>query len=588
MLRGCLKQKPSDNTKPLIQDPEYGHLLRSFSTPSLKRCWSCQNCHLLNNSVTWHCLNCEWVCMFAPIYKDTLQKATTKAIDANECLASGSTDIAQLKAKKIAGACAGGSISGYSGNNAGNVSNASGVSGKLQRFSMDSASDNVKKCQLCVFNVQLGGSELKSGCQHRGKYIHFPWIAGDNGSDGYSHQKTYNVYTRYQGNVGLLSANRRANKSLSCIDDAFGVLNNVSDGVFGEQILTSANRPNTLGVSVQENELQDGVDSVTAGYSRQLSVPNTESEIHQFTNFAAISASENAQRKIPCPNCGVTNHNNCTGINRTSTGMINSSNFQLTTMPRNGTNSRNTKPPTLSRNCGVFVAIRDWSQNANTAEIQPLQSNSTTLQGNYYELLKNSNNNGPAYENTAVINQIRRDAETNASPVYAVVSKANKIKNKQPYTALIEPTKYTYIGMAPSEKSSKDTVDSPIYASARKPASANVSSGTNVPSNNSNNDNNNIAVLTNSESVNSNENDVNDTNATTAENDYNSSHITITSSANTSGAETSNIYAKVWKGPRKSLDSQKMYVFVLIANLFRFSYFIKLLFQSDLELYYSE
>lgn len=489
--------------------------------------------------------------MFAPIYKDTLHKSPATVIDPNECLASGSSDIGPLKTKKI-------------GVGGGNVGNSSGVSGKSRRYSMDSASDNVKKCQLCVFNVQLGGSELKGGCQHHGKYIHFPWIAGDNGSDGYSHQRTYNVYTRYQGNVGLLSANRRANKSLSCIDDAFGALNNVSDGVFGEKISASTNRPNTLGV--QENDVEEASHSVASGYSRQLSVPNTESEIHQFTNFAAISASENAQRRTPCPNCGVTNHINCTGMNRTSTGMINSSNFQLTTMPRNGTIGRSSKTPTLSRNCGVFVAIRDWSQNANTAEIQPLQSNSSTLQGNYYELLKNANNNGPAYENTAVINQIRRDAETNASPmnaaqashpVYAVVSKANKSKNRQAYTALIEPTKYTYIGMAPSDKPSKDTVDSPIYASTRRPTSGNVSSSTStVPPNN----NNNITILTNSENVNSNDDeDVNNAMAATT-NDFNSSHITITSSTNTPGTETSNIYAKVWKGPRKSLDSQKMYV----------------------------
>lgn len=589
-MRGCLKQKPSDNTKPLIQDPKCGHLLRSSSTPSLKRCWTCQLCHLQNNSVTWHCLNCEGVCVFAPVYTDTLQKyaASTAAAAAPTATAVGLTSSSAavtITAAKAAATPSNGSkytgaiaadahLKGKKyGSAAGHGDPSLVVSGKLHRFNMDAKPDiGVKKCQLCVFNVQLGGSDSMA-CQHQSrnhlKVLQFPWLQNSNGpvADCYSHQKTYNIYTRYQNNADLLSANRKINKSLSCIDDAFGMPSYYgwSDGLFGEKVLSPANRPSTLTVrhGIGQQSQQRDVAHPTAmmsAYSRQLSVPNTNSEIQQFTNFAAISASENASRQNQCNACGVCNHSNCTGLNRTSCGMINSSRFTITTLSRNGTigrNSQRSKTPTLPRNGGVFVAVRDWSPAANTS----------TLQSNYYEVLKNPNNNWPAYENSVTINQMRKEidpanpatAPGQPLPIYAVVNKMNKVKNKQAYTPLIEPTKYTYVGMGPSLKSStsttavasKDTADPSLYASIRKTSANNIGNSFAASNNNS---------AMHLDDMRDCDDEAVSAAALTAIDCNNSSHISITSSVDTPGAETSEIYAKVWKGPRKSLDSQKMYV----------------------------
>lgn len=451
------------------------------------------------------------------------------------------------------------------------------ISGNLRRFSMDSGSDNnAKRCQLCMFNVQLGGSDLK-GCQHRNQGRYVQWMAGGKtvGGDCYSHQKTYNVYTRYQGNASLLSANRRAIKSMSNIDDAFGSSSNVQEGLFGEKI--SSSRPNTL--VVNEKDIRSDADSAS-NYSRQLSVPNTITEIQQFTNFAAISASENATKKTSCNVCGICNQNRCTSANKTSGGMINSSRFTITTLSRNGSSSHNCKSarnPTLPRNGGVLIAVRDWSNNANceTKTQLPSLCGDPSLQDSYYEILKNPNNNAsPAYENSAIIGQGLADLEQKqpVPPIYAVVNKLNKSKNKQPYTAVIEPTKYTYIGMSPNAKFNKDTNDS-LYATIRK-APPNCISNAAV-----NNNNVVIAGATNPSRLDNLSMHDRDSVPVArvspmAHNDGNNSHITITSSVDTPGAETSEIYAKVWKGPRKSLDSQKMYVYVVCFNGLSFIIFL--------------
>lgn len=593
-------------------------------------------CRLQNNSVTWHCLNCEGVCVFAPVYKDTLQKGTAAATAAAAiaaaaitvavgttpsivvaATATGPAVVAKVASSATAvssaattatttaipangnrytgsdGAGSGGGgvqvtaehgTTTHIGHGADSVSNCS----KLRRFSMDAKPDvNGRKCQLCVFNaVQMCRGEPVV-CQHQQghhlKFIQLPWLKNPSGTvaDCYSHQKSFNVYTRYQDSVDLLSANRKMNKSMSCIEDVLG-LRQYGDGggsLFGEEILLPNTRNGQDGSGQQQQQHQYRRDSMTPAAHADATVAQ------KFTNFAAMAASRK-QPPVRRDTCDICNNIKCTCMNRTACGMINSSRFTITTLSRNdqmiGRNSsQRSKTPTLPRNGGVFVAVRDWSPATNATP-----STTSTLQSNYYEVLKNPNNNWPTYENSMVINQMRKDSEADVggvmvgqpspqTPIYAVVNKVNKTKNKQAYQALIEPTKYTYVGMGPSLKTAsatptataqatptgKDTTamtaDPSLYASIRKTNANNLTNSFATFASNNN------IVGTNLDEMRggggSDNANVTPT-ALTPIDCNNSSHISITSSVGTAGAETSEIYAKVWKGPRKSLDSQKMYV----------------------------
>ncbi|XP_037822631.1 calpain-D isoform X1 [Lucilia sericata] len=82
LLRGCLKRPQRnqqnlpancvdcENTRKYVKNSI--ELFHHFSNPSLNRRWICDRCDTDNNSVTWHCLICDTVSYLAPIYKETL------------------------------------------------------------------------------------------------------------------------------------------------------------------------------------------------------------------------------------------------------------------------------------------------------------------------------------------------------------------------------------------------------------------------------------------------------------------------------------------------------------------------------------
>ncbi|XP_075156937.1 calpain 15 small optic lobes isoform X2 [Haematobia irritans] len=82
LLRGCLKRPhrnqqhlpancvDCENTRKYVKNSI--ELFHHFSNPSLNRRWVCDKCDTDNNSVTWHCLICDTVSYLAPIYKETL------------------------------------------------------------------------------------------------------------------------------------------------------------------------------------------------------------------------------------------------------------------------------------------------------------------------------------------------------------------------------------------------------------------------------------------------------------------------------------------------------------------------------------
>lgn len=449
--------------------------MRSSSTPSLKRCWLCQSCGLLNDSVTWHCLNCECVSFIAPIYKDTIHRSNTKSTIASVACTVGAEN-----------------------------SRTKGGPASAPFVTMEDTPPNDRrpiKCPQCF--VRQTDGQL---CYHRLQSRLHQCNASSRGEDCYVKQPKYNYVTRYRAIDGRYNFNGKTNRSMSSIVDAFRTHNEstTDDAFFGERIFTiNYNRPN-------------------AAAPTQIA----SSDIKRFTHFAAKSAAgENLSQQME-------NGGECQSNEPMSR-------FTVTTLSRDTSMRTMDKNLTLPRNGGVFVAVRDWSTPTPTAQAHGEHDN-------YYEILKNPNNNNvvqPTYQNSNQPPKAAAD-DVNGTAIYAVVNKANKMKNRQ--VAGADSTKFTYIGMNPSTANAK-TSDS-FYATIRR-SSPNNSSMANAINNNGNS-----AAGAGSNNVNNKRFSCSDVDAKDS-----TTHVSITSSADKPNSETSQIYAKVWKGPKKQMDSQKMY-----------------------------
>lgn len=497
LLRSCLKQKPIDNTKPLRRQIDrrndlHDRLVRSSSTPSLKRCWLCQSCELLNNSVTWHCLNCECVSFIAPIYKETIHRSNTKS--------SITSVVCTIGAE--------------------NSDTSKDVTLKIIPNMEDTPMNNGRntKCPHCIFRQTDG--QL---CYHRLQSRLHQCTASSRGDDCYVKQPKYNIVTRYRAIDGRHNFHGKANRSMSSIVDAFRVNSETAtdDAFFGERIFTiNYNRPN-------------------AGPAQ-----TANSDIKRFTQFAAKSAAgENILQRT-----------NSTGNGGERQNIDAMSRFTVTTLSRDASMRSMNKNLTLPRNGGVFVAVHDWS----TASTPTPTAHADNENDNYYEILKNPNNNVAqhTYENSGESLKVAGTDESNGMPIYAVVNKANKMKNRQPIVGA-DSTKFTYIGMSPSTANAK-TSDS-FYATIRR-SSPNNSSIANAINNNGNMVSTGTASNNNANNKRFSCSDVDGKDAPT--------HVSITCSADKPHSETSQIYAKVWKGPKKPMDPQKMYAKIQISLFF--------------------
>lgn len=543
LLRSCLKQKPSDNIKNFYQPNKHAHLFRSPSTPSLKRIWICHACGLENNSVTWHCLNCECVSYLAPIYKETLKKKTSFDADSRSSAGAASDR-----------ACIGVDVTEATDiSAAASLSDVAPVSApiKTRSASMDTgdASSHLhQKCHLCLYKTKPLAQLLAAGkepiCRHqnRSKQLRFPMIGSS--SKGGSEQKSFDD-AKYYVHDGLYYSNRKINKSLSSINDAFNggaevvqQPNNSAAGIFGERVDCARSR------AALENQRRTSCKGTSEYVRRQLSVTSSQ-PFGEFTTTAQpLKQITTAKRSILCEVCGICNQNRC------SRGSVDNaepmSRFTITTLSRmshhrgGSVNQPASNMQTLPRNGGVFVAVRDWSI-AVAAEARN-QPSLVTPPDTYYEILKNPNNN-PPYENQAIINKAKESYLYEnqpillpQEPIYAVVNKMNKTKNKL-VTQQSEP-KFTNVGMAAGGK-----FGVPSTQAQQKPLSEPESLYASIGAGGMG------ALNNNQQRLPSLDNDGDD---------EKTSHITITSCADHTGSDTSEIYAKVWKGPRKSLDSQKM------------------------------
>lgn len=443
-----LIRKSKQNCQHKISISKYSNLFRSPSTPSLTREWKCQSCDLANISVTWHCLNCDSVSFLAPIYKETLKK---KQLEDNSIVPV-TENLKPL--------------------NELNVKKEKKHNFKVRSLSMDSDENHLRKCQLCLINP----SQVNNyACKHR---IRLPSIQNQSKKLSFDESISYTT----TNNEHIYYSNRKINKSLSSISDPIG---SVTGTVFGEKITSSTNRPNSLIVTSNFEERTTIRRSFRCNTNQEIpkrsQIPISTSEYTPLRNLQQPPIYNNCT--ILCDVCGICNKNQCSNQEQNSR-------FTVTTISRSESLSNRVKNLTLPKNGGVFVAVRDWF-----AAATPISSGNIELNKNdssYYEMLKN------AQQST-----LKLQSNVRQEPIYAVVNKANKNKNKL-------ETKFSYVGIAEQNNGNRLENEAPPI-------------------------------------------------------DMKTTHITTTISGNScnnidSGgtSDSSSIYAEVWKGPRKSLDSQKM------------------------------
>ncbi|XP_062536367.1 calpain-D isoform X2 [Armigeres subalbatus] len=68
------KKKIEQHVFPVIHNSDCKNIRRSFSQPNLYRIWKCYGCNYENNSITWHCINCDSISTLAPVYKGSVKK----------------------------------------------------------------------------------------------------------------------------------------------------------------------------------------------------------------------------------------------------------------------------------------------------------------------------------------------------------------------------------------------------------------------------------------------------------------------------------------------------------------------------------
>lgn len=545
------QQESSSNHNSDEQHEHLVHLQRSNSTPSLKRCWLCQSCKVLNNSVTWHCLNCECVSVVAPIYKeqkgDTIQKG---------CIRNEPTTVASVAA-------------------------AATVAAAVNAIAKDTHLINNIRCKSKPIPNSISCDKFAKGAMNQSSLNGFdrptnrfshrqmdacPALMAANATttgDCYVNQVKYNEMTRYRPVGGLCPLNRHLeNKSLPNITDAFNESNmptkEMSEHLFGERIFT-VNKPNAFTTTAKTTTA-----STNHGINSARKALTPVHEIHKFTRYATKSAArESVVKKMCTPGeaCRMCNLGRCQNdafsMNKISND-LDTSRFTITTLSRNAVKT-NDNNQTLSRNGGVLIAVRDWSmEKSSTPKNNGISTETPMSPDSYYEILRNPNNNTATeqmsnkdgnrmaksqtshiYENS--ISPVK--TETNG-PIYAVVNKLNKTKNtKMPSTTQSirspEQTKFTYIGMNPHNVKSKPaaTVDpDALYASNK-----NLQHNNNL----SNNNNNGVAALQN--------------NVMPSLNSVNNNNNSVTSNDSTTNPPPTNaeFSTKVWKGNKKPMESNK-------------------------------
>ncbi|XP_055710187.1 calpain-D [Phlebotomus papatasi] len=252
------------------------------------------------------------------------------------------------------------------------------------------------------------------------------------------------------------------------------------------------------------------------------------------SDASASASGSMGKTRLYCDVCGVCNRNQCSSSDTNC-----STRYIVTTISRSGSVSLTNSQPMVASNGG---GAKEW-----IASGTPVVSG---LDDNYYEVLRQSNdtksNNNPPYENhkvvkgshiyenqTVVLNPDNRDDRP--EPVYAVVNKHNKVRNRANST---DP-KYSYIGITdPGRIASqlgciKKPQTETLYATIRH----------NSPQNNNPQRLTNLMDSGNVKGA--------QIATTSCVNRLEMQPDASTSSLASGASDGSEVYSKVWKGPRK-------------------------------------
>lgn len=541
---------------------------RSLSQPNINRNWVCLSCEWLNCTVAWHCLSCDYPSVLAPIYKATINKKEAQPDEKCGVVAEkseenenskkgrnekcGETEIPVIQSEKL-GQC-----------------NTNELHVK-RWLSMESGLNhkcvNKKRCQLCLFNRydlfsenqginnNISNYNKSNRVCHHTRSIQFPeciklpFIIDDLSKSDYN-SKNLNNYS-----------SKRINKSLSSIAGE-PLSTSYSSNYLKESSATDLRR------SLRLTKINNTSFETASQYKRQLSEPNTQSEINN-----------RIYQNVTCDICGIckktAGNKQIKHSSRASGNIQETSRFTITTLKRQkasqlGEQLSKVVGATTQDRAGVFVAVKDWTIappivfSSNPSSSTCLTSMMNDNRGMYEnsQIIKqhqhNTNNNGQhGYENVSLVgaksdtndNSLPElnGSKTSETPLYSVVNKPNRSKvaaagkingtrekeTKQPL--------YSYIGITdPNDQSSNpcdnNTVeDDGIYATISANSANNNINGSSIASF--------TALDSSSDKVKSSQ--ITSTSCTLNSNDANGV------------SETGDIYAKVWKGPKKSMDTQK-------------------------------
>lgn len=467
------------------------HLKRSSSTPNLKRIWLCQSCNVLQQSVTWHCLNCECVSIVAPIYKDTTQKG---------CIRNANVGNANVKCKTKPSNHSVSSTTAIACSKS--IATANAMNPTFIDYDRIHRSHRMDLCPVLIAaqtNSTTGDcylNQIKSNT-----VIRFQPVAGLCPLNRHAENKTKSV-----PNIVNAFHDHETQRKFSSVDDDDDQSTTIwSEHFFGERIFT-VNKPqpfhHTIGSAATATPISSSSYASIRNSARNKAITPMH-EIQKFTRYATKSAvrESSAVKKMCTPGeaCRMCNMGRCNGSlgdsnstnsfsivhNSTKTHMptmenalLDTSRFTVTTLSRSNNaliKSKDKNQTSLSsRNVGggVLIAVRDWSAQekiggSNAVKNGITMGNTVTplspppaassaaaaaaaASDSYYEILRNPNNNTAgatailaSESNKELLNN--RMAKTQAhiyensamsgksvesnGPIYAVVNKMNKTKN---------------------------------------------------------------------------------------------------------------------------------------------------------------
>lgn len=376
---------------------------------------------MLNNSVTWHCLNCECVSVVAPIYKDTIQKGCIRAnvgfANATAAAAPKTTNNttnanANVDPTTTTAAAAATAINNKDNNTVHVTNNFNHKSVKCKSKSPVCVDGSKSIVAVNLMNPTTASSRIDFDHRRMHRYHSHrsmdvcPVLVAAQSTPGecYVNQIKFNEVTRFQSVAGLCPLNRhQENKSLPNIVDAFHgydgsdrrILSNdqqsattpsmLSENFFGERIFT-VNKPQPF-LSIDSATATLGKTATVYGSirnsARNKAITPTH-EIQKFTRYATKSAVRESSvvKKMCTPGeaCRMCNMGRCSGgggaggndsnssfsivHNNTRNQMLenplDTSRFTVTTLSRSNNaliKSKDRNQTTLSRNVGGGVLI---------------------------------------------------------------------------------------------------------------------------------------------------------------------------------------------------------------------------------------